>query len=149
MLKNKIYLDINIVVDIIDDSRVNHSMSIEMLEALVINDYEIYISEDMLSTIYYILKDKNKALLFFKNLIFIDWNILSFGLEIMKQATDLSLEKNLDLEDTLQCLCARENGCEVLITNDKTFSDCGIKIITLEEFTVHLKNEYAKQIKAI
>jgi len=133
MLKNKIYLDTNIVVDIIDASRANHSKAIELLEALVIHDYGICISEDMLSTVYYILKDKSKTLLFFKNLIFVDWNVLSFGLEIIKQATDMSLKKNLDLEDALQCLCAKENGCEALITNDKTFLDCGIKIMTIEE----------------
>jgi len=46
----------------------------------------------------------------------------------------MSLEKDLDLEDVLQCLCAKENGCDVFITNDRKFYDCGINIMTTEAF---------------
>ncbi|MEA3384144.1 MAG: hypothetical protein U9Q20_05655 [Campylobacterota bacterium] len=48
----KIYLDTNIVADIIDSSRTGHDISLELLEFLVLNGYEICISEDMLSTLY-------------------------------------------------------------------------------------------------
>ena len=51
-----------------------------------------------------------------------------------KKAIDLSLEKKLDLEDVLQCLCAKENECRVFITHDKRFYDCGVEIMTSEEF---------------
>jgi len=53
---------------------------------------------------------------------------------VIKNAIDLSLEKSLDLEDMLQCLSAKENGCKALITNDKKFYDCGLAIYTAEEF---------------
>jgi len=38
------------------------------------------------------------------------------------------------LEDTLQCLCAKENDCDMLITSDKHFYNCGMKIQTASEF---------------
>ena len=57
--------------------------------------------------------------------------------EVIKSGIELAIEKNIDLEDILQCLCAKENGCGYLITNDKRFYDCGIKIMTTKEFIEH------------
>lgn len=55
--------------------------------------------------------------------------------EVIKSGIELAIEKNIDFEDILQCLCAKENG--YLITNDKKFYDCGIKIMTTKEFIEH------------
>jgi predicted nucleic acid-binding protein len=133
-MANKIFLDTNIVVDIIDKSRAKHKIALDFLEYLILEEYIICISEDMLTTLFYILKDKKHTLTFFENLVFVDWSVLTFGHESIKLATSLSLEHDLDLEDVLQCLCAKENGCDILITNDKKFYDCGIKIMTIKEF---------------
>lgn len=130
----RIFLDTNIVADIIHISRPNHNNSMILLKQLIFNNYEICISEDMITTLYYILKDRITTLGFLENVVFIDWTILTFGKNVLKQAVKVSLEKKSDLEDTLQCLCAKENGCEVLITNDIKFYDCGISIYTTEEF---------------
>lgn len=134
MHNSKIYLDTNVVADIIYETRMNHTISLKLLKYLALNNYNIYISEDMLTTLYYILKDKKEILIFFKNLVFIDWNVSAFGLDVIKSATNLSLENSLDLEDVLQCLCAKQNGCEVLITNDNKFYDCGLEIYKTVEF---------------
>ena len=131
MHNSKIYLDTNVVADIIDETRMNHTISLKLLKYLALNNYNIYISEDMLTTLYY---DKKEILIFFKNLVFIDWNVSAFGLDVIKSATNLSLENSLDLEDVLQCLCAKQNGCEVLITNDNKFYDCGLEIYKTVEF---------------
>ncbi len=134
MERTKIYFDTNIVLDMIDPSRHNHSKSIQLLKKFGLQEYQMYISEDMLSTIYYISKDKTSTLEFFENIIFIDWSILAFGTNVIKNATQEALQKNLDLEDLLQCLCAKENKCALFITNDKKFYDCGIKIVGYEYF---------------
>ena len=134
MHNSKIYLDTNVVADIIDETRMNHTISLKLLKYLALNNCNIYISEDMLTTLYYILKDKKEILIFFKNLVFIDWNVSAFGLDVIKSATNLSLENSFDLEDVLQCLCAKQNGCEVLITNDNKFYDCGLEIYKTVEF---------------
>lgn len=130
----KIFLDTNIVADLIDTKRNNHDQSLELLKNLILNNYEICISEDMITTLYYILKDKRVTLEFLENVVFIDWKVLIFGTKVLKEGLKLSLEKNLDLEDLLKCLCAKENGCEILITNDKKFYECGILVLSTEEF---------------
>ena len=134
MSQIKIFLDTNIVADIIDSSRNNHFLALNFLKKSIINDYKLYISEDMISTLYYISKDKISTLDFIKNIVLIDWEIVSFGKKIINNAIDISLKKNLDLEDILQCLCAKENNCKFLITNDKKFYDCGLEIRNLKEF---------------
>ena len=134
MERRKIYFDTNIVLDMIDASRPNHIKSIQLLKQLGLQKYQMYISEDMLSTIYYISKDKTSTLEFFENIIYIDWNILAFGTHVIKNATQLALKENLDLEDLLQCLCAKENECQILITNDKKFYDCGLDVLSAEAF---------------
>ena len=134
MAYNKIiFLDTNVVLDIVNPQRVNNKQAIELWNMLIIKKYTIMISEDMLSTIFYINKDTNQTLEFFK-VITKRWEIAPFGKEVIKNAINLSLEKNLDLEDILQCLCAKENGCEALITNDKKFYDCGVSIYSAGEF---------------
>ena len=57
-MANKIFLDTNIVVDIIDKSRAKHKIALDFLEYLILEEYIICISEDMLTTLFYILKDK-------------------------------------------------------------------------------------------
>ena len=128
-----VFLDTNIVLDIVNPKRINNKQAVELWNMLVLKKYTIIISEDMLSTIFYINKDKKKTLHFFE-VITKRWQIVPFGKEVIKNAINLSFEKNLDLEDTLQCLCAKENGCDILITNDKKFYDCGIEIMNYEEF---------------
>lgn len=134
MVTKKVYLDTNIVLDIIESTRKNHEKALEFGTYLLLNDYEILISEDILTTLFYISNDKQKTLIFIKEVILVDWVIVPFGEEVIKNAIAQSLEKNLDLEDLLQCICAKENGCEVLITNDKKFYDCGLQVMTSTEF---------------
>jgi len=130
---SKVFLDTNIILDLIDAQRPNNKKIHLLLEHLILNDIDIVISEDMLSTIFYIQKDKQLVLKFLHS-IQKRWVISSFGKDVIKKAIELSLENNIDLEDTLQCLCAKENGCDALITNDNNFYNCGVSIYTIEEF---------------
>ncbi|MCV6608281.1 MAG: type II toxin-antitoxin system VapC family toxin [Campylobacterales bacterium] len=129
---NRVFLDTNIVADLLDSSRNNHQKALELIEKLIYQDTTICISEDMITTLYYISKDKEATLDFIENVVLEDWEVLSFGEKVMKEAVALSKKKNEDLEDLLQCLCGKENGCSVIYTNDKKFVDCGIEIVSLE-----------------
>jgi len=133
MNDQKIYFDINIIVDLLDTTRSGSLKSQELVKDLMLKKSEIVMSEDMLSTIFYLIKNKKSTLEFFQA-IQSKWNIVPFGTEVVKSAIEMSLEKNLDLEDVLQCLCAKENGCSVLITNDAHFYNCGILVCTAQEF---------------
>jgi predicted nucleic acid-binding protein len=129
----RVFLDTNVVLDMLDGSRPNGDGIGELSKRLIVDGYVVVISEDMLSTIFYVHKDKRKTLEFLK-VISKRWIISTFGKDVIKKAIDLSFENNLDLEDVLQCLCAKENGCDILITNDKKFYDCGIRRVTVKEF---------------
>ena len=140
MANKKVFLDTNIVADLIDASRKGHKLSLKLLEKLITDEYEICISEDMLSTLFYISADKRRTLDFFETVIFIDWHVLAFGRGVLTQATRLSWQLNLDLEDLFQCLCAKENGCVALISNDKDFYNCGIELFQTEAFLANEKS---------
>ncbi len=132
-MSKKIYFDINIIVDLLDTTRSSSVKSQQLVKKLMLEKAEIVISEDMLSTVFDLIKNKQATLQFFKT-IQSKWHIVPFGAEVIQNAIEVSLEKSLDLEDVLQCLCAKENGCSALITNDKKFVDCGIPIYTTDEF---------------
>ena len=129
----RVYLDTNIIVDFLNPSREEYQNSRKLMQNLIDNKREITISEDMLSTFFYINNEKSVTLNFF-NTIQNSWTISPFGKYVVKNAIDLSIQNNLDFEDVLQCLCAKENNCDVLITSDKNFYDCEIKIQTANEF---------------
>ncbi len=139
LLNDKVFLDINVIVDFNDSKRPRHLQAVKLVEYLIEYNFDICISEDMVSTIFYISKDKIKTLNFL-NYIVNAWIVCGFGNDVMLKAIDIAINNALDLEDVLQCLCAKENNCDALITNDTTFYDCGLKIYTVGEFLNNEKN---------
>ncbi len=140
MKNNKnVFLDANILIDFIDSKRKKHSIVTELIKYLILNDFNIFISEDILTTVFYVIKDKKLAIEFIET-ISEKWNIVCFGKETIKKAIELSKINNLDLEDVLQCLCALFNNCNILITSDKNFFNCGLTIFSPEEFLEELKS---------
>jgi len=137
MIQN-VFLDTNIVLDFLDNQREEHEKAQELIQYLILNNYKITLSEDMLSTIFYIIKDKKATLQFFKTIIK-KWNIVSYGLELIEKAVDIALEKDLDLEDLLQCLCAKKYDATILITHDKGFYNCGLTLYTTNDFLMKLE----------
>jgi len=125
----KIFLDTNIVLDFLDKKRPLHTQSKMLMQKLILEDYEIYISEDMLSMIFYISKEKEKVLGFFETII-AKWSVVPYGVSLILEAIELCQQnRGQDLEDTLQCLCAKKHECIYIVTEDKGFIDCGIEII--------------------
>ena len=133
VMNKRVFLDVNIVVDILDTKRKGHVDTKKLLNVIYKTDIEIVISEDMLSTIFYIVKVKNAVLNFFK-VIQRNWVVSSFGDEVVKKSIELALRESVDFEDVLQCLCAKQNQCDSLITNDNKFVDCGLSVCTVEEY---------------
>jgi len=73
-----IFLDTNIILDIVNPQRINNKQAIQLWNMLIVKKYIIMVSKDMLSTIFYINKDKRKTLEFFQ-LILKRWQIVPFG----------------------------------------------------------------------
>lgn len=52
-----------------------------------------------------------------------------FHMDTIKQAREIAkTAKENDLEDMLQYVCALQNNCELIITNDKSFYHGDIKL---------------------
>jgi predicted nucleic acid-binding protein len=132
-VNKKIFFDINIVIDIIDEARTHHREAKKTIAKTIEEDYDIFVSEDMITTVFYILKGNPKVLYFFKSIIQ-RWNVVPFGSDVIEESIDFCIQNESDLEDTLQCMCARKNGCGVFLTSDRAFVACGINIMTYEEF---------------
>ena len=126
-MKN-IFLDTNIILDFLDKKRPLHTKAEVLIKKLIIKDYKIYISEDMLSTIFYIGKDKEKILNFFKTIIN-RWSVVPYGSTLILEAINFCEKNKQDLEDAMQCLCAKKYKCTHIVTEDKNFVNCGIKIV--------------------
>ena len=81
-----VFLDTNIILDIVDSNRINNKKAVQLWSILVRKQYTITISEDMLSIIFYINKDKRQTLNFFK-IITNRWKIVPFGKEKLPSGT--------------------------------------------------------------
>ncbi len=134
MESKAVFLDTNIVADMIDSRRSNHPLSLRLLEHLMLESYEVFISEDMVSTLYCISDDKEATLAFLEHVVYVDWHVVPYGKDLLMEATHIASMEKIDLEDILQCLCARDHGCSALITCDQTFVDCGVRIVDYAAF---------------
>jgi len=123
-----------------DKNRAGYTNALTLSELIIERNGEILISEDMLSTLYYIIEEKAYALEFL-DFIRQRWQIVPFGKEVVAQAIKEAAKKNLDLEDALQCFCAKVYGCDVLVTNDKSFASCGIPVMSVNEVLNEMESE--------
>ena len=130
----KVFLDANIILDLLDSNRISHMASKKVFEKLIDQDWQIVISEDLLTTIYYIVKNKQVVLEFFE-MIIEQWDIVAFGKKsIIKAIVICKNNPSLDFEDVIQSLSAKISICNLIITNDNGFYDCGIPIKSSKEF---------------
>ena len=133
----KIFADANVILDIFDNTRPFSKFSIKAVNYLLSDNANLLTSSDLITTVYYVLskKDRNIALNAVK--LSLDYfNLISFSnLEIEKTIKLVENDKTYnDLEDTLQYILAKNNGCEMILSNDNNFSSKDIKIATTKEF---------------
>jgi predicted nucleic acid-binding protein len=123
---SKAYLDANVVLDFLDGNRRYHDETVNVLNLLSSRGDELVISEDIFTTIHYVLKDK-KVALDFLSMVVDQWQVVSFGLEVVRDGIQACFaDSSLDLEDVLQALAAKASGCDLILTNDADFYQCGL-----------------------
>lgn len=128
------FLDTNVVLDYLELQRTGHAQAKQLMTKLVKNESKIVVSEDMLSTIYYIINDK-AAVLEFIQWMTSRWQIVPFGRSVIEQAIKHCQDyPGIDFEDALQCFCAKENKCDLLISNDADFVECGVLIVAVKDY---------------
>ena len=129
---NKIFLDANILIDIL---KLRNKEGIEYKEAIkLLNSSNIYMSVLSIHIAYYVLKIKPKSKLSngindFCNAI----NTLPLSEDITSQAMVIGYK---DFEDTLQYITAIDSGCDFFLTRD------------MKDFT-NLKKILSNKIKII
>ncbi|GAB6071751.1 type II toxin-antitoxin system VapC family toxin [Venenivibrio stagnispumantis] len=137
MSHKKVFIDANVILDLFLDNRPYSEYSKEAFFYLQKNNVKLLTSCDLITTVYYVLRkyDKEKAL-----------ENLSYALELLylipfsndetKKAIELmQKDKNFkDLEDTLQYVLARENKCDLILSNDDNFYSPDIKKIHTKDF---------------
>lgn len=130
----RVFLDTNIVLDLLDSKRAFHAHSIKLIESLIESDCEIVISEDMLTTIFYISKKRDEVLSFIETIID-EWSIKPFGKELIAEGVQICKDNSThDLEDVLQSLLAQKQNCSILYTNDKNFYKSSLETRTSKDF---------------
>jgi len=136
MSKN-VFLDVNILIDVNDKKRLTHTNCLMILDYLVKNNYNIYTSCDLITTIYYLLSktNKDKALQDLEQLNKL-CTIIEFSNKELLQTTTLMREnkKFKDLEDTIQYVLALNTQCDYIISNDKKFYSPNIDLLSSNNF---------------
>jgi len=135
----KVFLDTNIIVDLISDRKPFSKYAIEIFQKAEEGKIELYTSSHSLATTHYLLKKymEEKSLrevldnlLDFLSIIAVDVNIIKKGLR----------SNHKDFEDSIQIFCASSiENIECIITrNVKDFKGSEIKILTPDEFSLTL-----------
>ena len=133
----KVFVDGNVIIDIFEENRPYHEYSVRAIRMLISNNTNLLTSSDLITTVYYVLSkvDKEKALTDIKQIMNI-FSLIPFGKEEVKESIEL-MEKDQnfkDLEDTLQYVLAKKEGCELILSNDKNLYSPDIDVLTTKAF---------------
>jgi len=133
----KVYLDANILLDYLVDSRFKHEESDRVIEYCFAHYFEIMTSCDIVTTIYYIdaklgkqraLDNTIKMNMFVKIIDFSNKEVAR-TCQLMKEDEDY-----VDLEDTLQYVLAQKEQCDIIVSNDRKFVSKKIELLSSEAF---------------
>jgi len=136
MYKN-IFLDANILLDYADKNRIFNKVSTKCIEYCLKENFSLFTSCDLITTIYYVVSKQNKI----KALEEVQrinnfCHVIEFSNTDINQTCDLMLEDSdyKDLEDTVQYLLAKKSQCDLIVSNDENFVSKSIKLISSYDF---------------
>lgn len=135
----KVFLDTNILVDLIADRKPFSKYAIEIFNKAEEKKIKLYTSSHSIATTHYLLKkyqdDKTLRevlynLLDYLTVIPVDVDVLKKGLR----------SKHKDFEDAIQILCAStiEKIDSIVTRNTKDFRDSEIQVLTPDELCIKL-----------
>ena len=127
-----IFLDTNIFLDFLL-ARINKNSARKILEFIENSNFNFYLADISLLNIDYIAKKEITEIRIFLNYINNNCTVCGGSNSSFKNALNI---ENKDLEDNLQYCLALEQGCDFIITNDKSFLNKDIKIISSEDFVL-------------
>ena len=132
----KIFLDANIIVDLLDKPGYDHELAVEVVRIIRLSKKPIYVSPTTFAITWYLFSKRNKGS---KNVraVLIDFfkhfSITSEDAAVMKNVLTSNF---IDLEDALQYYSAKQQGIELIITKNKKdfIQSAEIKVIHPAEF---------------
>jgi len=134
---SRIFLDTNIIIDLISDRKPFSKYAIEIFQKAEEGKLELFTSSHSLATTHYILKKYMNE----KDLREVLYNLLDF-LTVISVDTDI-LKKGLrsthkDFEDSIQIFCASsiDNIDSIITRNVKDFKGSEIKVLTPDELSL-------------
>ena len=129
-----VFIDANIVLDFLDSARPRHTQAVQSLATLAEQGYTPVVTEDLLTTIYYVAEHKIRILEFFTYMLH-NWVIVPFGLSILEHTiADCRQDSSIDFEDRAQGYAALRQNCHFLLTADKNFAaPPGLSICGMQE----------------
>ncbi|PRM88866.1 hypothetical protein CJ671_08125 [Aliarcobacter cryaerophilus] len=144
---NRIYLDTNILLDLLVDenkfsdySKIRTNMELiksskELVYNYISNGADLYINTSTLTNISFLLSERAKvsneniANEFLKIEASDIFKVIDEVKELRINASTFSKNNNTDYEDTLQYFCAKSSNCDVIITNDENFPKLDIPLV--------------------
>lgn len=133
---SRVFLDANILLDMIDRDRGRIDRTRHLLAKMLEEGVVLYTSCDILSNIYYVArKQLSKQQLIEEMLRIIEiFEIVEINKTMAKSALLKNLEApNLDFEDLLQRACAETTDCDLIVSNDKRFVQGNIPVLSTTE----------------
>jgi len=134
-MENRIYLDSNIFIDLLDSSRPFAKATLTLIREKISLGFILCVNSDTITNAFYIVsrqkKYSNDELLELMKKV-----ILLFSVVPVEQADTLEAialcrhEENgfRDYEDALQYVCAKKIEAEMIVTNDQGFVSLDIEI---------------------
>jgi len=125
-----IFIDTNIFLDLIL-KREKYQEALLIFNAIERKIFDASILDITILNIDYIAKKQIQNTDAFLSTVNQLFQVLGASNNTIEKALNID---NNDLEDNLQYICAKETGCEVIITNDKNFYSETIEKTTSVEF---------------
>lgn len=154
-MANKVFLDTNILLDILSSERISSQDTKELLLKYSNEKAKFVINDLSLNTLYYIGSklDRDKTFNFMKDITFDNplFEVYYMNADDLKQIYNY-MDKNVgeDFEDLQQYIAAKNSGCSCIITNDKAFPKLDIPLIRtntkLENYTPENKSDNVAKI---
>jgi len=131
----KVFFDANVLLDCLDKNRPFHSKSKFVFDYCADQKFKLFTSCDLITTIYYLIKNKKTALNYIIKISKL-LKIIEFSNDEINDACQLMLQDNDydDLEDTIQYILAKKSNCDLIISNDNHFTAKNIKTTNSTDF---------------
>ena len=126
----KIFLDTNIFLNLLL-KRDGHEDAVLILNACSQNIFQGFVCDITLLNMDYVASKQVKNIRNFLKTVNKVFTIVGLDNVMVEKALDIN---NSDLEDNAQYICAEENSCHLVVTDDKAFYKGDVIVLSSKDF---------------